>query len=80
MPRRVRDQAAESVEVKVYGSAWFALLDALPEIEAILREHDNVVIAGAGLSVHVGAEGAEAFDASELARVVEGFRGERPGS
>ena len=47
--------------------------------EAARRRWD-VVIAGADLSVHVGAEGADTFDRDALERVVEGFRGERPGS
>ena len=71
---------AEVVRVEAYSSAWFDLMSALPEIEAVLREYDNVVIAGADLSVHVGAEGADTFDRDALERVVEGFRGERPGS
>lgn len=73
------DAASEVVEVRAYSSAWFDLLGALPEIEAVLREHDSVVIAGADLSVHVGTEGADAFDERALRRVVDGFRGARSG-
>ncbi len=62
------------VEVKIYSAAWFSLIETLPEIESVLRTHESVVIAGAGLSVQVGAEGAEALDDDELVRLAEDFR------
>jgi Ca-activated chloride channel family protein len=67
-----------ALQVKAYSTAWFDLLAALPEIEAVLRAHDSVVIAGVGRSVQVGADGAEVFEDGELARLVEEFRGDRP--
>ena len=74
------DSTVEVIQVKAFGSAWFDLLDALPELEDVLQAHDSVVIAGAGLSVQVGAEGAETFDEREFARIVDGFRGAPSGS
>jgi Ca-activated chloride channel family protein len=70
---------ARLVEVRIYSSAWFALLEALPELEAVLRKHESVVIAGAGLSVQVGAEGTEVFEDHELARLADDFRQGRAG-
>jgi len=65
---------ARLLEVKIYSAAWFSLLETLPELESVLRTHESVVIAGASLSVQVGAEGAEVLDDDELVRLAEDFR------
>jgi Ca-activated chloride channel family protein len=64
----------EVVEVKAYSAAWFELIRALPELEAVLRRHENVVVAGAALSVQVGTDGLESFEHGALERLVKGFR------
>ena len=61
--------------VRAYSQAWFDLIDAIPELGSIMREHDSIVIAGQELSVRVGDEGSEELSATELAEVVTGFRG-----
>ncbi len=63
------------VAVRAYSQAWFDLIDAIPELGSIMREHDSIVIAGQELSVRVGDEGSEELSATELAEVVTGFRG-----
>ncbi len=65
---------AEVVTVRAYSAAWFELLEALPELEAVLRKHENVVVAGAAVSVQVGADGLDTFDAGALDRLVDDFR------
>lgn len=70
-------EGGRTVEVKVYGSAWFELIGAVPELEGVLRTHENVVIAGEELSLHVGPEGVDDLDAEELRKLVRDFRGER---
>jgi Ca-activated chloride channel family protein len=61
--------------VKTFSTAYFQVLDALPELEAVLREGGDVIVAGAGVSVQVGSDGAESLTASELRELVNGFRG-----
>jgi len=61
--------------VKAFSAAYFALLNALPELEPVLAELSDVVIAGAESSVRVGDEGIEEISTSELRELVAGFRG-----
>ncbi len=68
-------EGGETVKVQRFSSAWFDLVRAIPEIEASLRAHENVVIAGEELSLQVASDGVEAFDAARLKGVVNGFRG-----
>ncbi len=65
---------AEIVSVRAYSPAWFVLVRALPELEPVLRKHENVVVAGGARSVQVGPEGLETLDEDELKRLVDDFR------
>ena len=71
-------EADRVLNVKAYSSAWFDLIRAIPEIEAVLRAHDSVVISGAERSLQVGSDGVDRLDASELRSIVTAFRGEAP--
>jgi Ca-activated chloride channel family protein len=62
--------------VKAFSAAYFAVLNALPELEPVLTELSSVVVAGAESSVGVGDEGIEEISTSELRTLVAGFRGE----
>jgi len=62
-------------ELRAFSRAWFDLIQAMPELEVVLRENKSVVIAGQNLSLKVGDEGAEELTATELQEVVDGFRG-----
>lgn len=68
-------ESSEVVEIVAFSAAWFDLLEALPEIEAVLRAHENVVVAGVERSLKVGTDGAETLSAQELQEVVRDFRG-----
>jgi Ca-activated chloride channel family protein len=63
------------IRVKSFTAAYFDLLRALPELEPVLSELPEVVIAGERVSLRVGSEGAETLSASEVAELVAGFRG-----
>jgi Ca-activated chloride channel family protein len=70
------DASSRTVSVRTYSAAWFDLLGVLPELGAVLRKHENVVIAGAGLSLEVGTTGRiEAFEGDELGDLAAEFRG-----
>lgn len=69
------DPKKHVIEVQAFSAAWFDLIEALPEIEAVLRDHENVVIAGRELSLQVGTDGESEMSAEELREVVVGFRG-----
>jgi Ca-activated chloride channel family protein len=63
------------IRVKSFTAAYFDVLRALPELEPVLRELADVVVAGQRVSVRVGSEGQESLSSSELAELVAGFRG-----
>ena len=63
------------IRVKSFTAAYFDLLRALPELEPVLRELGEVIVAGGRMSVRVGSEGAESLSAAELRELVAGFRG-----
>jgi Ca-activated chloride channel family protein len=69
------DEALWAVRVKAFSPAWFDLIEAIPELEAILRDNTSVVVAGAELNLHVGDEGVEEIATADLLEVVHGFRG-----
>jgi Ca-activated chloride channel family protein len=67
------------IRVKAFSAAYFEVLRALPELEAVLREGasgDELLVAGARESVHVGSEGVEQLSPAELRDLVSGFRGQ----
>jgi Ca-activated chloride channel family protein len=64
------------IEIKAFSSAYFDLVRAVSELELVLREFGTVVVAGAELSLSVGDEGVDEISASELTKLVNGFRGE----
>ena len=64
------------VQVKAYSRAYFDLLESLPELRAVLKDSESYMVAGAGLSLHFGDEGSEEMSVSDLAELVDGFRGE----
>jgi len=73
---RVEGQA--TLTVQRFSAAWFALVEALPEIAPVLRDNDNVVIGGEELTLEVGPAGVEELTDAEVLEAVQGFRG--PGS
>jgi len=67
------------IRVKAFSTAYFEMLRALPELEAVLRDgagSDAVLVAGARVSVQVGADGLETQTPTELRELVAGFRGQ----
>jgi Ca-activated chloride channel family protein len=68
--------SVQTVRIELYSAAYFAVLEALPELKAYVSEFGDVVIAGERLSVHIGDGGASSFSASGLRRLVREFRGQ----
>lgn len=61
--------------VQAFSDAYFALVRALPELAPWLGVGDEVVVAGRGAGVRVGASGASAWRPGELEALVRAFRG-----
>jgi hypothetical protein len=66
---------AAIVSIEPYSAAYFALLRSLPELTAVLRELDTVLVTGGRVSIRVAAGGRSALSAAEAARLAADFRG-----
>ena len=62
------------VEVKAFSAVYFRLVVALPEIGAVLKEFEQVVIAGAAVSLRITDEGIEELTDEALEQLVRRFR------
>jgi Ca-activated chloride channel family protein len=63
------------VEITAYSDAYFALVRGLPEIGPCLALGEDIVIAGRGVTLHIGSRGVSNLSAKELSAVVKDFRG-----
>ncbi len=67
--------AVETVAVAVYSSAYFDLLEALPELRALAELEGTVVVAGAEVNLRFGDDGAKSLPPRAVRRLVALFRG-----
>jgi Ca-activated chloride channel family protein len=65
----------EIVEITAFSTAYFELTRELPEIRALLTAGDEVIIAGKGVSLRIGARGIERWTPGALSGVIRKFRG-----
>lgn len=72
-------EGARTVQIERYSAAWFDLIAVMPELEPILSQHENVVIAGSELSVKVGSEGSSSFTSEALREIARDFRSSAAG-
>ena len=63
------------VRIAAYSDAYFALLQALPELEPYVTEFGTVLVAGDRASIRIDESGAERLSADAVARLVREFRG-----
>lgn len=63
-------------EVAPYSDAYFALARALPEVNQYLSAGDEIVIAGKRGSIKITAGGRHTWQAGQLNRVVQSYRGQ----
>jgi Ca-activated chloride channel family protein len=66
------------IAVAPYSEAYFALVRALPELARYLTVGDEVLVAGARVSIQVTPQGVARLSAEALSRAVRDFRGTRP--
>lgn len=69
---RYRD-GLHTVRVKPYSEAWFAVLDALPELRGAPGVGDGVIVAGRSVAVVVTSDGAERLSRGEMAALRTGW-------
>jgi Ca-activated chloride channel family protein len=65
-----------TVRVELFSEAYFAVLEALPELAAYVSEFETLLVAGERLSIRFGDAGATTVSESGLRRLVQEFRGQ----
>ena len=65
----------EPFKVKAYTSAYFRLLEVLPELRPALKELGTALVAGRRVSIQVGDEGVETLTEAMMSDIVNRFRG-----
>jgi Ca-activated chloride channel homolog len=63
------------VRVRLYSPAFFALLEAIPELRSIVAELERVRVAGKQVAFRFGDEGQDRLSSAEVARLAAEFRG-----
>lgn len=61
----------ESVKIRAYSDAWFALASRLPAVREALALGDRVRVAGRAVTIEIGESGAERLTTRELDRIEE---------
>jgi hypothetical protein len=59
------------VKIKPFSAAYFAVLDAMPELRAPFAVGEQVLVAGKRVAIEVSASGIEQIDAAQLRSLKE---------
>jgi Ca-activated chloride channel family protein len=59
------------VKIKPFSPAYFAVLDAIPDLRAAFAVGDRVLVSGQRIAIEVSADGAETLGAAELRSLKE---------
>ncbi len=68
------DEARPVVDVALYSPAYFAVLEALPELRDVVAELNPVVVKGREVWVRFADQGAESLTDRQIGSLVERFR------
>ena len=69
-----RSGAGDVITIEPFSTAYFALLQALPELEPYWKAFNQVVVNGRSTSIKLQPGGAKQLDAARMAAIVRGFR------
>jgi Ca-activated chloride channel homolog len=69
-----RSGRGDVVTIEPFSTAYFALLQELPELEPYWKAFDQVVVNGRSTSIKLQAGGAKQLDATRMAAIVKEFR------
>ena len=64
-------EGTKVVRIKPYSAAYFALLDAIPELRGSLAVGERVLVSGAHVSIEVSADGVSQLGDAELRSLKE---------
>jgi hypothetical protein len=58
------------IKVKPFSTAYFKLIDAIPELREIVAISDKIIIAGKGVSIEITSAGVETLSEADFKRVL----------
>ncbi|HEY7860383.1 MAG TPA: VIT domain-containing protein [Gemmatimonadaceae bacterium] len=64
-------EGTKVVKIKPFSAAYFAVLDAMPELRAAFAVGEEVLVAGKRVAIEVSASGIEQIDAAQLRSLKE---------
>ena len=64
-------EGTKVVKVKAFSAAYFAVLDAIPDLRAAFAVGDKVVVAGKHVAIEVSPDGVDTLDGAELRSLKE---------
>jgi Ca-activated chloride channel family protein len=68
------DETRSVVEVALYSPAYFAILEALPELQDVVKQLNPVVVKGREIWIRFADQGASSLTARQVGKLVERFR------
>jgi hypothetical protein len=68
---RRHSPSARVTKVKAYSKAYFALLDAAPELREMFALGERVLVAGQGVALEVGEAGREELSTTEVHKLLK---------
>jgi hypothetical protein len=64
-----RSDTTNMLKVKAYSSAYFKLMEAIPELRDVFALGEKVIVAGREAGIEIGDAGVESISDSELKRI-----------
>ena len=64
-----KTESTSVTKVRAFSSAWFKLVEALPELREAFALGDKVVVAGKGVVIETGDDGIESIDDASLQKI-----------
>ncbi|HXT47044.1 MAG TPA: hypothetical protein VN717_00310, partial [Gemmatimonadaceae bacterium] len=68
-----KDSSVIKLRVQAFSAAYFRVLDIVPSIKPMLALGDHVIVAGRGIVLEVGPQGATDLDARAIAALNAGW-------
>jgi Ca-activated chloride channel family protein len=68
------DAGTRIVRIAAFSDAYFAVLEALPELKPYVTEFGSVIVSGDQVAIHIGDAGADRLSGQAVQRLVHEFR------
>ena len=68
-----KTDASRIVKVKAFSSAYFKLMEQIPELREVFALGDKVIVSGRDVAIEIGTDGAESLSDSDMRRIQSGW-------